>query len=109
MDDIEGLLELDEEKDVMIITDENEMGQVRPLTRQLLYNSTVLEVASCFDYRKKRQMGSIPNLIVEVAYTDLSFFTAEGNDHPNLAVNKILFFYCSLFRKVTIATNGSKR
>lgn len=34
VDDIEGLLELDEEKDVMIITDENEMGQVRPLTRQ---------------------------------------------------------------------------
>lgn len=31
MDDIEGLLELDEEKEVMIITDENEMGQVRPL------------------------------------------------------------------------------
>lgn len=29
MENIEGILELDDEKEVMIISDENEMGQVR--------------------------------------------------------------------------------
>lgn len=46
MEDIEGLLELDEEKEVMIITDENEMGQVRPLTRQRYTCSDWTEIPS---------------------------------------------------------------